>query len=101
MFRFFERLYLWYCFMYRCRLETWSAEWRRHVAKWPWVPIVKLAVGGGLCLWALLFPLNDASSTTKIIVLVVGVLVVAFYAWLLLHLGHYASRIWKKIRLIL
>jgi len=90
--------YYWYWHDYRCRLEPWTYEWRRHVERWPWVPIVKLAAGAGLCLWALLFPLNDASSTTKIIVLVLGVLVVAFYAWLLLHLGHFASRLWKRLR---
>jgi len=90
--------YYWYWHDYRCRLEPWTSEWRRHVEKWPFIPIVKLTTGAGFCLWLLLFPLSDASNATKIIVLVLGILVVAFYTWLLLHLGHYASRILKKLR---
>ena len=98
IFDFFDRLYTYYWREYRCRLEPWTYEWRRHVKRWPWVPVVKLAVAAGIAIWLLLWPLSGAPTSVKIVIIVVGVVVVAFYAWLLLHLGHFASRIWRKVK---
>ena len=99
--KFFSNLYIWYWKDYRCRLEPWTYEWRRYVAKWWWVVLIKMGVGAAFFIWLLLFPLNNAPTGVKVVVIIVGVGIVVFYAWLLLHLGHFASRLWKKIRLIL
>jgi len=90
--------YYWYWHDYRCRLEPWTYEWRRHVARWWWVTLIKMGVAAGLCLWLLLWPLSNASNGVKVAIIVVGVVVVVFYAWLLLHLGHFASKLLQRIK---
>lgn len=90
--------YYWYWHDYRCRLEPWTYEWRRHVTKWAWVCLAKLIIGGGALIWALLFPLSDASTGVKVATMAAAVIVVGFYAWLLLHLGGFASRAWAWAR---
>ncbi len=90
--------YYWYWHDYRCRLEPWTFEWRRYVKKWWWVILIKTAIVATSLIWLLLFPLSDASPGIKITVIIIGVLVVVFYAWLLLHLGGFAEWIVNKLK---
>lgn len=90
--------YYWYWHDYRCRLEPWTYEWRRHVKKWWWVVLLKLVLGGGALIWLLLFPCSHAATWVKVIVMVAAIILVGFYAWLLLHLGCFALRFYNKIK---
>lgn len=85
--------YYWYWHDYRCRLEPWTYEWRRYVKKWWWVVIIKASLITGLVLWLLLFPPITLPFWAKITILVSWIIIVAFYTWLLLHLGGFAKKI--------
>jgi len=97
---FFEALYIWVWRDFVCRLEPWTYEWRRHVAKWWWLDIIFFGVGTGLFLWMLLFPLAGIDRWARTTIIVIAASGMVFFAWLLLHLGHFASRILRKLRLI-
>lgn len=90
--------YYWYWHDFKCRLEPFTYEWRRHVQKWWIVDLVLAGILLGLLLWFLLFPPWVLPFWLKITILVVGVLGLTFYGWLLLHLGGFASLIIKKLR---
>jgi len=98
--KFISNLYTWYWKEYRCRLEPWTYEWRRHVARWWWVVLIKMGVWAGFFLWLLLFPLSNASTGVKIATMVAGIVVVVFYAWLLLHLGGFAAKLLRKLEFL-
>lgn len=90
--------YYWYWHDYRRRLEPYTYEWRRHVAKWWWVVLIKVAVVAGLMLWLLLWPPVVFPFWAKVTIVVIGALLLVFWSWLLLHLGGYCAMIIRKIR---
>jgi hypothetical protein len=98
MIKFLEKLYYLYWHEYRCRLEPWTYEWRRYTKKWWWMILVKAGVLVGGAVYLLVFPPFNMPFWGKILVIVTGVIVVAFYSWLLLHLGGFALWIINKIR---
>lgn len=98
MLKFLSDLYHWYWSEYRCRLEPYTYEWRRYVARYWWVVLIKTGISIGLFLWMLLFPLAGISSSWRIAIIVIGACGMVFFAWLLLHLGHFAGRLLQKIR---
>jgi hypothetical protein len=95
---FFGSLYYWWWHEFACRLEPYTYQFRRHVAKWWWLDIIFFGIGTGLFLWMLLFPLASISSSWRITIIVIGACGMVFFAWLLLHLGHFAGRLMQKIR---
>jgi hypothetical protein len=97
VFKFFENLYtfLWRDFL--CRLEPFTYEFRRHVTRWWWLDIVFFGIGTGVFLWMLLFPLAGISQSWRITIIVLGACGMVFFAWLLLHLGNFASRIFHRL----
>ncbi|MBU0964706.1 hypothetical protein KKC06_06730 [Patescibacteria group bacterium] len=98
MIEFFGKLYYWLWHDFLCRLEPFTYEFRRHVAKWWLLDIIFFGVTTGVFLWMLLFPLAGISSSWRIAIIVIGACGMVFFAWLLLHLGHFASVIWKKLK---
>ena len=86
-------LYYWYWHDYRCRLEPWTYEWRRYTKKWWWVILIKVGILAGVVLWLLTFPPFNVPSWAKVTIIICGVIVMAFYSWLLLHLGGFAIKI--------
>ena len=96
-----SRWYTWYWKEYRCRLECFTWEWRRYTKRWWWVALIKLILGIAIGSWVLLFPASHAQPWIKILILIAVILVGGFYAWVLLHLGSFALRIWNKIKEVL
>jgi len=90
-------LYYWFWHDFLCRLEPFTFEWRRHVAKWWLVDIIVGALILGAMLYLLLWPPCAFPFWLKVTILTVGVLGSIFFAWLLLHLGGFAEVAVKKI----
>jgi len=98
MVKFFGNAYYWLWHEFLCRLEPFTNEFRRHVAKWWIFDISFFGVCTGVFLWMLLFPLSGIEHWARVTIIVIGGCGMIFFAWLLLHLGHFASRLLQKIR---
>jgi len=93
--------YHYYWKEYRCRLEPWTHEWQRRVKRWWPILIMDAALFIALALCLLFFSPFALPFWAQITIIVFGVIVVAFYSWLLLHLGGFAAKIkewlWKTL----
>jgi hypothetical protein len=90
---FLWKLYYWLWHDFLCRLEPFTFEFRRHVAKWWGLDITLFGIGFGVFIWMLLFPLANISSSWRITLIVLGACGMVFFAWLLLHLGGFALKL--------
>jgi hypothetical protein len=90
--------YYWYWKEYRCRLEPWTHEWQRRVKKWWPILMTDAVLFAALALDLLLFSPFVLPFWAKIAIIATGAVVVAFYSWLLLHLGGFAVKIWRWFR---
>jgi hypothetical protein len=85
-------MYYWWWHDFVCRLEPYTYEFRRHVAKWWWLDIVFFGIGFGVFLWMLLYPLSGIGNSWRITLIALGACGMAFFGWLLLHLGGFCVK---------
>lgn len=97
-FKFFGDMYYWWWHDFVCRLEPYTHQWRRQVAKWWLLDIILAGAGAAAFIWMLCFPLSNIATPLRVAIIVVGGCVAVFFAWLLLHLGGYCMKAIVAIR---